>query len=100
MVAGQAVVQHSPDGNIEKMLVDMEAYATSGEWEMIEELTAALKAAILEVPEKDRRAVLQAAQRSMEKVQTLAQDAKNDLAERLSSIRRGKDATRAYAAAD
>lgn len=100
MVAGQAVVQHGRDGDISKMLADMEAYAASGDWEKIEELTVKLRAAILEVPEKDRRELLQAAQRSMELVQTIAQGAKNDLTRKLSSIRRGRDATKAYAAAD
>ncbi|MDH3350138.1 MAG: hypothetical protein OEM60_04920 [Gammaproteobacteria bacterium] len=100
MVASRAAVQHRRDSNISKMLADMEACATSGEWEKIEELAVKLEAAMLEVPEADRRELLQAAQRSMERVQTIARGARNDLARKLSSIRRGKDATRAYAAAD
>lgn len=100
MVASQAVMQHGADARVSKMLVEMEAHAASGEWEKVEELTLKLKNAILAVPDSEQRETLLAARRSMEQVQSIAQDAKNDVSDKLSSIRRGKDAAKAYAAAD
>ena len=100
MVANPAALKHGPNAGVLKMLAEMEAHATCGDWETVEELTVKLKAAVLDVPESQQRETLQAAQRSMEQIQTMAHDAKSDLAGKLSSIRRGKDATRAYTAAE
>ena len=83
-----------------RTLDELKARKAPGEWERTEEIAARLRSAIMAVPGHQRREVLLAAKQSMEKVQTLAQYARSDVAEKLSAIRRGKDATRAYAGAD
>ncbi len=100
MVASQAVIEQGPDSIVLQLSASMEAHAASGEWERIEEIAARLHSVIMAVPGHQRREVLLAAKHSMEKVQTLAHYARSDVAEKLSAMRRGKDATRAYAGAD
>ncbi len=100
MVASEAVIQESPATGVAEVSAAMEAHATTGEWELVEELVARLRAAVMDVPEGQRRESLLVAQQALERVQSHAKDARGDVAEKLSAIRRGKDAARAYAAAE
>ena len=99
MVASSAVVRQRPAEVTAEMAASMEAHAGAGDWERVEEIAVRLRAAVMQVPENQRREAIQAAQRSMQKVQTLAQDAKTDVTGKLAAIRRGKDATAAYGSA-
>ena len=67
MVASQAVMEHGPIRAIAEVSANMEAQAASGEWDKVEELAGKLRSAVMATAEK------------------------------LSAIRRGRDATRAYA---
>lgn len=99
MVASSAAVQQDPAHVTAEMAASMEAHAGAGDWERVEELAAKLRAIVMQVPESRRRDAILMAQRSMEKVQTLAQDARTDVTGKLAAIRRGKDATAAYGSA-
>ena len=96
MVASQAVMEQQPDAIASEMSASMEAHAATGDWEQVEEIAARLRVAVMQVPEHKRRDTVLAVRRSMEKVQALAQDARNEVTGKLSAIRRGKDATAAY----
>ena len=96
MVASQAVMEQHPDAIASEMSASMEAHAATGDWEKVEEIAVRLRAAVMRVPDLERRDTLLAMRRSMEKVQTLAQDARNEVTAKLSAIRLGKDATAAY----
>lgn len=96
MLASQTVTEQCPDAVTSDMSASMEAHAANGNWEKVEELAAKLRAAVMHVPEQQRRFALLAMQRSLKNVQALAQYARNDVTDKLSAIRRGKDATIAY----
>jgi len=93
-------MEHAPGDIVLEMSAAMEMHAASGDWEIVEELAVRIRSAVMAVPESQRREALLAVRRSMEQVQSLAHDARSDVTEKLSAIRRGKDATRAYAGTD
>ena len=98
MVASQAAIQQTL--TTAEMTATMEAHAASGDWERVEEFLVKLRAAVLEVPERERRDTVLAIQRSLEKVQGLAQSARADVTGKLSQIRLGRDAAKAYSVTD
>ncbi len=97
MVASQAVMEHGPIRAIAEVSANMEAQAASGEWDKVEELAGKLRSAVMAVPEDQRRDALLMAHRTIEHIQDVARAARQTTAEKLSAIRRGRDATRAYA---
>ncbi len=97
MVASQAVMEQGPMRAVVDISADIEAQAESGEWEKVEELAGKLRSAVMAVPEEQRRAALLMAHRTIEHIQERATAARQTTAEKLSAIRRGRDATRAYA---
>lgn len=104
MVASQAAMEQSRTGGtpaeiVLEMAASMEASAEHGEWDRVEEIAQRLRSAVMQVPEADRRGSLLAAQRSTEKVQALADSARHDVTGKLSDIRRGRDAAKAYGSA-
>lgn len=99
MVASQQVMQQDPQAVATDMSESMEACALHGEWDRVEEIAAKLRAAVMQVPEEQRRETLLIAGRSIARVQTLASEARADVKDKLSAIRRGKDATAAYVSA-
>ena len=100
MVASQAVMEQGPLGVVMEMTAAMESFAASGEWERVEDIAQRIRHAVMAVPEDQRRSALVEAQRGMEQVRTLALEAKNDVTGKLSALKRGADARKAYAAVD
>ena len=96
MVASQQVMQQDAEAVAAEMSDSMEAFAQHGEWDRVEEIAAKLRAAVMQVPEQQRRETLLSVGRSIERVQTLAEGARADVKDKLSAIRRGKDAAVAY----
>lgn len=99
MVASQQVIQQDPQAIAADMSDSMEAFARHGEWDRVEEIAAKLRSAVMRVPEEQRRETLLLLSRSIELVQSLAEGARDDVKDKLSAIRRGKDATLAYGSA-
>ena len=99
MVASQQVMQQDPQAVASDMSDSMEAFARHGDWDRVEEIAAKLRAAVMQVPEAERRETILSVSRSIERVQSLAEGARSDVKEKLSAIRRGKDATAAYGSA-
>ncbi len=86
----------SPTDMAMDMVSRMESLSANGEWNRVERLALRLKSAILEIPESEREAVVIAVSRRFERVQTVALVSRSELTDKLSEIRRGRVATRAY----
>ena len=100
MVASQAAMEHGPEQVVQELTASMEAHAASGDWERVEEVAARLERVVMQVPEDRRRDVLLTASSAAEHVASIARTAHDDIGARLTAIRRGKDATRAYEGKD
>ena len=74
----------------------MEALADAGEWDDVEDIAMRLRTAVMHVPEAHRRPVLLAAKRSTEKVEASAKKARETVTGKLSELRRGQAAKKAY----
>jgi len=96
MVANQAALEDAPASVALEMSQRMEALAEAGEWEQVEDIAVRLRVAVMDVPESERRAVLLAVQRSTEKVADGAQHARQTVSSKLSELRRGQVAKKAY----
>ena len=96
MVASQAMMTESPEAVALEMSAHIVELAEAGDWAEVESIAVRLRAAVMNVPEAGRRSVLLAVQRSMEVVTELANSARHDVTGRLSALRRGQAATKAY----
>ncbi len=99
MVASRAELQGGDTAAIAEMLSAMEAFAEREEWDQVEDSAAKLRHALLQVPEHERRDAVLQVRRALERIREQAQQARDDVAGRLSALRRGRDATRAYGTA-
>ncbi len=100
MIPSRALLHESAEVTVLEMTASMEAFAANEEWQRVEEISEKLRRALLQIPEYERREILLSVKRSTEEVQALAQSARHSVSEKLSGIQRGKDATRAYSAAN
>ena len=100
MVAHNAAQSDSADAVALEMATAMQAHAAAGEWDLVDELAVRIRTAISRVPERRRRDVILAVERHLEQVQSRVQNSRQEIADQLSAIRRGQDATRAYSGKD
>ncbi|MGB5257961.1 MAG: hypothetical protein WBN07_11870 [Woeseiaceae bacterium] len=96
MVASQAALEENPVTVALQMAAEMEALADAGEWERIEEIAVQLRAAVMNVPVAERSALLLAVQRSTDKVAAGAKQARQTVSDKISELRRGQVAKKAY----
>lgn len=96
MVASQAVVKQSASTIAIEMSAQMEVLASYGDWDQVEELAVRLRAAVMDVPENERRNVIKAVQRHTDKVADLARQARQDVTGRIHELRKGQAAKKAY----
>jgi hypothetical protein len=96
MVANQARVDANPADVAMDMVARMEALAASGDWSRIEQLVVRLRNTILEIPESERQATITSISHCLERLQIKVLVSRGEVAEKLSDIRRGQVATRAY----
>lgn len=80
----------------EQLSVRMEQLAANGEWSKITQLAPRLHQALLAVPAAQRQAALLGAKRRLARLQTSALATRNDVSAKLSQLRRGQQATKAY----
>ena len=92
-------MEHTSSESVLEMVTTMETFADEGDWDRVEEISVRLRTAIMRVPQSERRACLRAAQRGTDKVRQRAKSARDDVTEKLSEIRRGRDAAKAYGGA-
>ncbi|MDJ0699963.1 MAG: hypothetical protein QNJ07_08915 [Woeseiaceae bacterium] len=79
-----------------ELVAAMDAAAERGEWGRIEEFSQQLRVIIADVPAAERRAAIETAQRTMRRLHQKAESARHDITDKLSEIRRGRDAAKAY----
>ena len=96
MVANPAEIERSAGTAALDMVARMESAAGQGEWERAEKLASQLRRAIVEVPEAQRAEIAMAVHHVLERVQTVALTSRVEVLDKLSEIRRGRDAQRAY----
>lgn len=96
MAASQVSVDESTVSIALEMSQRIEALADAGEWDQIEDVVIRLRAAVTAVPPTERRAVILAVRRSTEKVAAGAKQARQNVSGKLSELRRGQVAKKAY----
>ena len=96
MAGNHAIQEQSPAEAVQEMAEAMEAMAMQGEWERVEDFAVRLRGAVMQVPEHERRSLLLAVRHITEKVHAAAENAREEVTDKLSSIRRGRDAAKAY----
>lgn len=96
MSIDSARAAETPESVVIEMSQHLESLAEHGDWEDVESLVVRLRSAVMNVPEDRRRELIHEVQRATEKVLAEAEIAHRDLADRLSGLRRGQEATRAY----
>ena len=99
MVASRAQMQDAAVDVVAELLSDMEAFADREEWDHVEDTAAKLRRALLQVAEEERRDALLQARRVLEHIRGRAEQARGEVTDRLSALRRGRDAARAYGSA-
>lgn len=96
MVANHAEIEDSAESVVLAMCERMESLAAAGDWDEVEDIVLRLRHAVLEVPEAERRPVVLAAQRSTTKVVAGAKIARQTVTAKISELRRGQVAKKAY----
>jgi len=96
MVANQAAIGETPESKVLALSEHMEALAAAGDWDEVEDTAVRLRRAVMDVPEASRRPVVLAAQRSIEKVAAAAKNARRTVTGKISELRRGQVAKKAY----
>ena len=96
MVANRATTEVSPGPMAREMAKNMEELAANGQWQGVEQIVVRLRSVILEVPEQERAEVMEFVNYCLERVRTQALTSRGEVTGKLSEIRRGRDAARAY----
>ena len=96
-MASNPQAQSESAAEIALQLADqMRVLAGAGEWDDIEEIAIQLQRAVMLVPLSERRAVLHTLKRSTDDVATEAKKARRDVTGKISGLRRGQVAKKAY----
>ena len=90
----------SPEAEALDAISRLERLVTDGDWEHTEELAARIRRMVDRVPVEHRRGILLAAKRSVDRARNQAESARDDVADKLEVLRRGRNAARAYTAED
>ncbi len=96
MAGNQARIEASPADVAIDMMARMESLAESGDWNRVEQLAVRLRNTILEIPQAERRASIISIGHCLERLQIKVLVSRGEVTEKLSDIRRGRVATRAY----
>jgi hypothetical protein len=96
MAGNHALQEQSPAEIVQEMATAMEAMAMQDDWERVEDIAVRLRAAVMQVPEYERRSLLLAVRHSTGKVHAAAEKARDKVTDKLSALRRGRDAAEAY----
>jgi len=96
MAANQAAVAQSAASIALEMSEHIETLAAAGDWDEVEDIVVRLRSAVMNVPESERYAVIHAVQSSLEKVADRAKSARQDVTVKVTELRRGQAAKKAY----
>ena len=81
-----------------KLNAEMEQLAVDGEWEGVSLLVSKRNTLLRQVGDAARRTALEESKRSTDRIRRLAEKARQDTADRLSRLQRGREATDSYQA--
>ena len=98
MVASRDSMAQSAEAELRQITDEMTSMAAGEEWHQVEVLAAKLENVVLRLPVAKRRTALLELRLTIEKLATEAQSARRDVADRLSTLRRGQNAAKAYEA--
>jgi len=96
MAASRATMEVSAGKMAREMASNMVKLAEEGQWGGAENIAARLRSAVLEVPGDERHEVLVYVSQCLERVKTSALCSRSDVATKMSEVRRGRDAAKAY----
>lgn len=96
MVASRATMEASPGNMAREMANNMVRLADEGQWSGAEHVASRLRSAVLDVPDDERPEVMQFVNQCLERVKTRALCSRNEVATKMSEVRRGRDAAKAY----
>ena len=96
MVASQAALADNAKTIALEMAEHIETLAKAGEWDEVEDMVVRLRSIIMQVPEAERRAVIVKIQQSIDTVSAAARDARQDVTSKVTELRRGQAAKKAY----
>jgi len=96
MVAAQAAVKKSASTTALEMSEHMKELAAAGDWNRIEEILVSLRAAVLDVPEDERRKTIIELQRCASMIADQARHARQDVTGKIHELRKGQAAKKAY----
>lgn len=100
MPANQATIESRPADLAIETVARMEALATSGDWSGVEQLAVRLRHIVIEVPESERQAVIVSIGHCLDRLQTKVLESRGEVSEKLTDIRRGRAANKAYGQPD
>lgn len=96
MVANAAQCRASAELLLHDMLERMEDLAAQEDWQRAEATAEKVCAVAMQLPVGERREAIALVQSTISRVESRARGAKRTVAERLSTIRRGRSASKAY----
>ena len=96
MSTGNAERTQTPEMIVREMAAHLEELAAAGDWKDVERLMGQLHSVLLSVPEYERRPLVVIVQASIGKVAEAVRTARDDIAGRISTLRRGQAAAKAY----
>ncbi len=96
MAASQAALAETATTVALEMSEHIEMLAAAGEWDDVEDIMARLRSTIMRVPEAERRSVILEVQASLERVAVAATGARESITGKISELRRGQAAKKAY----
>ena len=96
VAASPAALADSQESVVLEMAEQMETLAAAGAWSELEDLVVRLRSAVARVPEAERHDVLVALRQTTERVSLAANNARQEVTGRISAIRRGQIAAKAY----
>ena len=96
MAANPAAVTQTPESVVLEMAEHMETLAAAGAWSELEDLVVRMRSAVMQVSEAERHDVLVAVRQTTERVSLAASNARQEVTGRISAIRRGQIAAKAY----
>lgn len=100
MIANQATIESRPADLAMETVARMEAFGASGDWNRVDQLSVRLRHIVLEVPEDEREAVIVSISHCLERLHIKVLTARGEVSEKLTDIRRGRVANRAYGQPD
>ena len=80
MVANRATAEVCPGGMAREMAKNMEELASNGQWKGVEHIAVRLRSAVLEVPEDERREVMEFVSYCLERIAGAAPRLRNGTA--------------------